>query len=294
MHTAHAKGTAMRNDGFSLIELLVVVVIIGILGAVGILGYQAYISQTRDATTKDNFEFLKRTLDQDILSVSNDLNARSKFSEGLTKSSQCYVLRDRYIRDMNLERSNPFDKSKGQVCDGNHFMSHTLESNPSAQTVTIKRGQTMVYCTGTDIQNASWKTVSNKLGLKFCTCTGLEECTTTQRYKGVLKDNITASNTAFSLSIINPNISDITSASSRMTFLLIGDERVSVDFWSTTNGVEHVVDINGLAASKAANTAVYEVNPDVCYTPLGETTKALYMSTFSDFPAPLDSRHTCY
>ena len=60
-----AKGTAVRTSGLSLIELLVVVAIIGILGGVGIVGYQAYISQTQDATTKDNFEFLKRTLDQD-------------------------------------------------------------------------------------------------------------------------------------------------------------------------------------------------------------------------------------
>ena len=67
-----------------------VVPFIGIVGGVSIVGYQAYISQTQDATTKDNFEFLKRALDQDILSVSNELAARSKFSEGLTKASKCY------------------------------------------------------------------------------------------------------------------------------------------------------------------------------------------------------------
>ena len=64
----------MRTSGFSLIELLVVVAIIGILGGVGIVGYQAYISQTQDATTKDNFEFLKRTLDQGIAGANEQSN----------------------------------------------------------------------------------------------------------------------------------------------------------------------------------------------------------------------------
>ena len=284
----------MRQNGFSLIELLVVVAIIGILGGVGIVGYQAYISQTQDATTKDNFEFLKRTLDQDIVSVSNDLASRSKFSEGLTRASKCFELRDRYIVDMNLERSNPFNSDRGQVCDGNHFMSHTRESNPSATTVTLKRGQTMVYCTGKDIETASWKTVSNKLGLKFCTCTGLDECVTTHRYAGSLKDNITKDTDAQTITIKSPNISDISSISGRISTLLIGDEQVQVDFWATTSGSEHVLDIKSLAANKAENTAVYEVNADRCFTPLGEDNKSLYLSDFSTFSGSLPDRHKCY
>ena len=81
-----ALGTTVRTSGFSLIALLVVVAIIGLLDSVG------------------NFEFLTRTLNQDIVSAFNELAARSKFSKSLTKASKCFELRDRYIRDMNLER----------------------------------------------------------------------------------------------------------------------------------------------------------------------------------------------
>ena len=283
----------MRKTGFSLIELLVVVAIIGILGGIGVVGYMAYISQARDATTVDNFEFLKRTLDNDIISVSNDLGARSKFSEGLTRQSPCFALRDRYITEMNLERSNPFDPTKGQVCDGNHFMSHARENDNTSTTVTIKRGQTMVYCSGTSVQTASLKTVTNKLGLKFCTCTGLDECTTTARYAGVLGDNETATGGFVEIRVMSPNL-PFADISSRITKFLIGDEVVDVDPATIIDmGGHHLFEVR-LLSDQTANTKVYEINPETCFTPPGDTSKSDYLTDFSTFSGSLPVRHRCY
>ena len=287
--------TAVHKPGFSLIELLVVVVIIGILGSIGTLGYLTYISQARDGTTKDNFEFLKRTLDQDIVSVANDLSARSGFSEGLDKSSRCFELRDRYIATINLDRSNPFNQSKGQVCDGNHFASYILAGNPAAKTVVLKRGQTMVYCTGTSIQNASWKTISNSLGLKFCTCTGQENCETTERFQAKLAVAApTGSNNTITLKDVN-----LSSVGNRLKKFLIGDEVVDIDLGTySTGSPNHTVDIVLLNNSHPIDTAVYELNTDYCFTPLGDTSSlANYRADFStlgDNATVLPERHRCY
>ena len=284
----------MRKKGFSLIELLVVVAIIGILGGIGTVGYMAYISQARDATTRDNFEFLKRTLDNDLVSVSNDLGARSKFSEGLNRQSRCFELRDRYITEMNLERSNPFDPTTGQVCDGNHFMSHTRETDNTSTTVTIKRGQTMVYCSGRDVQDANWKTVVNKLGLKFCTCTGRDECITSQRYQGTIGDNASATGSYVPVRVMAPTPDNFTIARNRVTKLLIGTDVMVVDPTGTTdNGSFHSFDVL-LTSDVATNMKVYEVNSDICFTPPGDINKSDYMTDFSTFSGTLPARHRCY
>lgn len=283
-----------KSDGFSLIELLVVVAIIGILAAVGITGYQVYISQTRDATTRDNFEFLKRTLDQDILSLENDLNARSDFATGLTSTSRCFELRDNYIEDINAIRNNPFNANKGQVCDGNHFTSYENEQNggTAVDTTTLQRGQTMVYCDGVDVQTANWKAVNNNLGLKFCTCTGQETCETSTRYSGVVKDNEVATGSFVSVAIQNPTKTSITTGAQ----LLIGNSVMQIDESTMVlSGAEHTIEIL-LTSDVTSGTAIYETNQNQCFTPPGETSISNYLNDFStlDVSNALPTRHSCY
>lgn len=51
-----------KQNGFSLIELLVVVAIIGVLSAVGIVGYQGYLDSTRQSVVEANADSVERWL----------------------------------------------------------------------------------------------------------------------------------------------------------------------------------------------------------------------------------------
>ena len=81
--------------------------------------------------------------------------------------------------------------------------------------------------------------------------------------------------------------------------VLIGDEVVDIDLGTyVTGSPNHTVDIVLMNNSHPIDTAVYEVNADYCFTPLGDTSSlANYRADFStlgDNATVLPERHRCY
>ena len=138
-----SRGTRNENSArtrFSLIQLLVVVAIIAILAAVGLFGYNVFISSSRDGVTSNRLETIDRTIDNDLVSIRNDLQTRSAAArDGLNNdikvSSICEEYLDALIREMNSPASsndkahkNPFS-GRPFACDGNAVAAYLDSTN---------------------------------------------------------------------------------------------------------------------------------------------------------------------
>lgn len=156
------------------------VAIIGILAAVGLTGYQLYISNTRDAVTRNSQDFIQRAIDIDVIALRNNVSSRSDFAQGFPSNDWCFRYRDRVIRGLNVdnEKINQFT-GKAFACDGNGMADNL--SIPASGQLSIPRGNIMMAC-----QNPTSPVTAESFGFYTCSCTGQDVCLTQPRPRASL------------------------------------------------------------------------------------------------------------
>jgi prepilin-type N-terminal cleavage/methylation domain-containing protein len=164
-----------NRSGFSLIELLVVVAIIGILAAVGIVGYQGYIDATKKEAALANGNQVARAIEQDFLSLANDLNGTTELgnklvidgvtlSTDVTNESSCFKYAENVKQYLNGRWKNVYQESDNYAVNL-HFL-HSASGTENALT----SGQIGLQCA-----NVCASTKGN-FYIHSCSCTGGSDC----------------------------------------------------------------------------------------------------------------------
>ena len=163
------------KSAFSLIELLVVVAIIGILAAVGVVGYQSYIDNTKKEAAIANGNQVARAIEQDFLSLANDLSGTTELGNklvvgGVTLStevgnaSSCFKYAENVKQYLNEKWKNTYDNTADYAVNL-HFTHHASGADTS-----LKQGQIGVQCANV------CSGMKGNFYIHTCSCTGGSDC----------------------------------------------------------------------------------------------------------------------
>ena len=137
-----------KQNGFSLVELLVVVAIIGVLAGVGIVGYDTYVDSTRTKVLEQNYTTISKYMETETIIVQNDLGSATPeyddsntltgdMIDGDTTCKQFLISMKNYFLNSGVAQGdfkNPWKKEKTSITiDNESWGNH-------------KRGMIQMFC----------------------------------------------------------------------------------------------------------------------------------------------------
>ena len=134
------------NNGFSLIELLIVVAVISVLSAAGILGYQEYIETSKSAVLVANLDQTHKVITNDVISIQNKLSSRSDFLTDLNDDPSCQDTALEIVKALNAKRGNPYNQATPAAAYGNASVVNAAGDYITSLKSMDRRGMVFVSC----------------------------------------------------------------------------------------------------------------------------------------------------
>ena len=137
-----------KNNGFTLIEILVVVTIIGLLTLVAVVSYSAFLKQARDAKRKADLEQIRAALEMyrsnndNYISSSRNTNCSNAVFNYLTTPTK-------YIESIPSDpKSGSSYYYRCNISKSNYTLGAYLEGGSGNCLGTCKTGVQCNYCVG--------------------------------------------------------------------------------------------------------------------------------------------------